>query len=53
MLIQEVDTRIVSEEEVRAVDPDLSSLRNCNTQEAYRQALKDAGLYTPDSNESD
>lgn len=46
-LIQEVDARIVSEDEVRAVDADLASLRNCNTPEAYTQALKDAGLYTP------
>lgn len=51
-LIHEIDARIVSEEEVRAVDPDLASLRNCNTQESYRQALKDAGLYTPDSNDA-
>ena len=47
-LIQEVDARIVSEDEVRDVDRDLASLRNCNTPEAYEQALKDAGLYTPD-----
>ncbi len=45
------DARIVTEEEVRAVDADLSSLRNCNTPEAYTQALKDAGLYTPGTHE--
>ena len=50
-LIEQVDARIVSEDEVRAVDPGLDSLRNCNTPEAYRQALQDAGLYTPEPDE--
>lgn len=50
-LIQEVDTRIVSEEELREIDPELSSLRNCNTHDAYMEALRDAGLYTPGSDE--
>ena len=54
-LIQEVDARIVSEDEVRVVDPDLASLRNCNTPEAYEQALKDeaSGLYTSRPHEPD
>ncbi|MHC4548065.1 MAG: molybdenum cofactor guanylyltransferase [Planctomycetota bacterium] len=43
-LIQEVDARIVDEAEVRQVDRDLASFRNCNTPETYAQALADAGL---------
>jgi len=43
-LLEEVDARIVREDELRDVDPDLLSLRNCNTPEEYRAALADAGL---------
>jgi molybdopterin-guanine dinucleotide biosynthesis protein A len=43
-LVEALETRIVTEEELRGVDPDLQSLRNCNTPESYEQALKDAGL---------
>ena len=52
-LIQQVDARIVTEDELRSADPELASLRNCNTPEAYEQALKDAGLYTPPAHEPD
>jgi len=43
-LVEEVDARIVHEDELRDVDPDLVSFRNCNTPEEYRAALADAGL---------
>jgi molybdopterin-guanine dinucleotide biosynthesis protein A len=43
-LVEAVDARIVSEEELREVDPELRSLRDCNTPEAYQQALREAGL---------
>lgn len=43
-LIQEVDALIVNEPELRDMDPDLASFRNCNTREAYEQALRDADL---------
>lgn len=43
-LVEAVKARIVTEEELRDVDPDLSSFRNCNTPEEYREALFLAGL---------
>jgi molybdopterin-guanine dinucleotide biosynthesis protein A len=43
-LVEAFDARIVSEQELREVDPDLESLRDCNTPEAYREALRAAGL---------
>jgi len=43
-LIQAFDARTVSEAELREVDPGLDSLRDCNTPEAYRDALRAAGL---------
>lgn len=43
-LIREVDALIVNEPELRQMDPGLQSFRNCNTREAYEQALRDAGL---------
>lgn len=43
-LVEAFDARIVSEQELRAVDPELDSLRDCNTMEAYRDALRSAGL---------
>lgn len=52
-LVQQVDAVIVGEDEVRAVDPGLDSLKNCNTPEAYEQALRDAGLYTSGPDEPD
>jgi len=41
-LIQAVDARIVSADEVRKVDPDLDSFVNCNTPESYEAALRKA-----------
>ena len=43
-LVEAFDARIVTEDELRDVDPDLQSLRDCNTPDAYRDALRDAGL---------
>jgi molybdopterin-guanine dinucleotide biosynthesis protein A len=43
-LIREVDALIVNEPELREMDADLASFRDCNTREAYEQALRDAGL---------
>jgi molybdopterin-guanine dinucleotide biosynthesis protein A len=43
-LVQESDARIVDVSELRAVDSTLSSLRNANTPEEYRAALRAAGL---------
>jgi molybdopterin-guanine dinucleotide biosynthesis protein A len=43
-LVQESDARIVDVSELRAVDSTLSSLRNANTPEDYREALRAAGL---------
>lgn len=43
-LVEEVRARTVREDELRDVDPDLVSFRNCNTPEEYRAALSDAGL---------
>ena len=43
-LIDAFNTRIVRAEELQDVDPDLQSLRNCNTPEEYAEALEDAGL---------
>jgi molybdenum cofactor guanylyltransferase len=38
-LFEEVRTRFLEEDELRAVDPELSSLRNLNTRSDYEQAL--------------
>ncbi len=43
-LLKGFDTRIVTEQELRDVDPELESLRDCNTPDAYRDALRAAGL---------
>jgi molybdopterin-guanine dinucleotide biosynthesis protein A len=43
-LVESCDARIVSEQELHGVDPELDSLRDCNTPEAYREALRAAGL---------
>jgi len=43
-LIREVDALIVNETALREMDRTLASFRNCNTREAYEQALRDAGL---------
>jgi molybdopterin-guanine dinucleotide biosynthesis protein A len=43
LLADAVPTRIVTAEELAAVDPGLESLRNINTPEDYQTALQDAG----------
>jgi molybdopterin-guanine dinucleotide biosynthesis protein A len=43
-VVEAVKTRVVSEEEMRAVDPDLGTLQNLNHPEDYERALRDAGL---------
>ncbi len=43
-LFEAVPTRIVEPEELSDVDPGLESLRNLNTPEQYREALRQAGL---------
>jgi molybdopterin-guanine dinucleotide biosynthesis protein A len=45
-LIQAVDTRVVEESELRDCDPELLSLFNCNTPDAYREAVRIAGLHS-------
>lgn len=44
-LMESVQTRLVEEDELRAVDPDLLTLRNLNTPEDYRAALVRAGMW--------
>lgn len=46
-LFNAVRTRRVEPGEMRAVDPDLRTLRNLNTPEDYRAALVDAGIPLP------
>lgn len=43
-LVEAFPSRIVREDELRDVDPQLESFRNCNTPLDYEQALRDAGL---------
>jgi molybdopterin-guanine dinucleotide biosynthesis protein A len=43
-LIDAFDTRRIVEAELKDVDPELESLIDCNTPEAYRDALRAAGL---------
>ena len=47
-LIQESHSRQVPVDELRGVDPDLSSFANLNTPTDYLNALADAGLNAPD-----
>jgi molybdopterin-guanine dinucleotide biosynthesis protein A len=47
-LTEAVRTRVVSADELRAADPDLSTLRNLNTPDEYEAALTDAGLSPAD-----
>ena len=42
-LVEAFDARFVREAELREVDAELESLRDCNTPEAYRDALRSAG----------
>jgi len=43
-LVEAFESRMVSADELRDVDPKLESLRNCNTPESYREALASAGF---------
>jgi molybdopterin-guanine dinucleotide biosynthesis protein A len=43
-LLDECDARTIDVEELRAIDPDLDSLRNLNTPEEYQAALCAAGF---------
>jgi molybdopterin-guanine dinucleotide biosynthesis protein A len=43
-LVEACDARIVGAPELRDVDPELDSLRDCNSPEAYQAALERAGL---------
>ena len=43
-LLDAVRTRVVTADEMQAIDPALDTLRNLNTPEDYAQALRDAGL---------
>jgi molybdopterin-guanine dinucleotide biosynthesis protein A len=43
-LLEAFDSRLVTEDELRQVDPELESLHDCNTPDAYREALRMAGL---------
>jgi molybdopterin-guanine dinucleotide biosynthesis protein A len=43
-LVEAVKTRVVVEAELRAVDPELGTLRNLNFPEDYEQAIREAGL---------
>ena len=43
-LVEAVKTRVVTEHEMRSVDPGLGTLRNLNHPEEYERALRDAGL---------
>jgi molybdopterin-guanine dinucleotide biosynthesis protein A len=47
LLLREPGVRVVAEAELREFDPALQSLRDCNTPDAYREALRAANLDTP------
>jgi molybdopterin-guanine dinucleotide biosynthesis protein A len=44
LLVQESDARLVDPADLRAVDPELESLRNVNTPADYKAALRSAGI---------
>jgi len=46
-LVEQCRSRIVDVERLRAVDPQLASLRNVNSRDDYIRALHDAGLEAP------
>lgn len=48
-LLDECRARVVDVTELRAVDPQLDSLRNTNTESEYHSALTDAGFTVPTS----
>lgn len=43
-LFETLATRLITDQELRAVDPELKSLQNLNTAEAYKTALAESGL---------
>jgi molybdopterin-guanine dinucleotide biosynthesis protein A len=43
-LVQEMDARVIRDAELELVDPELLSFYDCNTPDAYREALRIAGL---------
>lgn len=43
-LLEQVTTRVLSDEELRDIDPEFSTLRNLNDLSEYESALRDAGL---------
>jgi molybdopterin-guanine dinucleotide biosynthesis protein A len=43
-IVERVRSRVVSEDEMRSVDPRLATLRNLNCPRDYAQALRDAGF---------
>jgi molybdopterin-guanine dinucleotide biosynthesis protein A len=43
-LVEAFESRMVTADELRDVDPELESLRDCNTPESYREALAAAGF---------
>ena len=43
-LVESFDARVVSESELRDIDPELESLIDCNDPETYQRALRVAGL---------
>jgi molybdopterin-guanine dinucleotide biosynthesis protein A len=47
-LVESFEARTVSEQELREIDPELQSLRDCNTPSAYREALRAAGFEADD-----
>jgi len=46
-LLEHARTHIVGEDDLRDIDPDLDSLRDCDTPEAYEDALVRAGFAAP------
>lgn len=44
LIVERVRSRVVTEEELRMVDPKLGTLRNLNHPEDYEKALRDAGV---------
>jgi molybdopterin-guanine dinucleotide biosynthesis protein A len=49
LLVEMVRTRVVGEAELRAVDPDLGTVRNLNCPTDYERALRQAGLATEET----
>ena len=43
-LVDAVKTRVVAPDEMRAIDPELGTLRNLNHPEEYQRAIEDAGF---------